>query len=207
MGFVGRRFAGASLCLCLAAWGGVAGATQSKQPAGATPLGNPGDWVTTSDYPAAALRNSDQGMVVFRLKIDPQGKVAQCVIDQSSGTEELDTATCNLIVARARFSPATDARGRPVEGLYTNRVRWVLPKEVPQPYDFAIEWTYIVEADGSMGKCKFEKGEGLPPETLAKMQSHCNSTNATTTPYVDQSGHPVRKLVRVRNSMQIEAAP
>lgn len=204
MGFAGRRFVRSSLFFSLLAGAGFA---EAGQPTGATPLGNPGDWVTTSDYPASALRDSAQGMVVFRVKVDPQGKPVQCVVDQSSGTEELDTATCNLITARARFSPATDARGRPVEGVYTNRVRWVLPKDMPQPHEASMEGTYVVEADGSLTDCKFTKVEGLTPEAVAKLRTPCMAANVSTKPFLDESGKPVRKLIRIRSSVHIEPAP
>lgn len=196
MGFAGSSFARSGLFLSLAAWGVAAGA---GQPTGATPLGNPGAWVTTSDYPTATLRDGTQGTVVFRVKVDPQGKPVQCVIDQSSGTEELDTATCNLITARAHFSPATDARGRPIEGAYTNRVRWVLPhsKIEKRPIDFVQEYTFVVSPDGVNSDCRVLQQTGAVTGTTVDL---CADVLARGGHLVrDGSGRPVRKRVTIKS--------
>jgi TonB family protein len=85
--------------------------------------------ITSRDYPAAALRAGVEGLVRVRLEISRRGRVARCTIVQSSGSELLDTATCGLLQARARFKPARNARGRTVGDSALAPVRWVIPND------------------------------------------------------------------------------
>ena len=54
------------------------------------PVTNPGGWVTTDDYPAAALRDEHEGITGFRLSIAPDGLPRRCAVTSSSGHAELD---------------------------------------------------------------------------------------------------------------------
>jgi protein TonB len=98
-------------------------------PKPAVPKGNPGNWATTNDYPARALREERAGTTGFRVTIGPDGRVTDCQITSSSGHADLDAATCDNVRRRARFTPATDGEGNPTTGTYSNRVRWVIPKD------------------------------------------------------------------------------
>lgn len=91
------------------------------------PVTNPGSWVTTVDYPPAALRDSLEGTTGFRLTIGPDGLPRRCEVIASSGSEVLDTATCRLIMERARFQTRRDANGVRIGGTYSNRIRWQIP--------------------------------------------------------------------------------
>jgi periplasmic protein TonB len=82
--------------------------------------------ITLDDYPAAALRGRDQGTARFMLTVDQAGRVAGCVILASTGSAALDSATCRLVRARARFTPARDANGQPVEDRYWDQIAWRL---------------------------------------------------------------------------------
>ena len=93
------------------------------------PAGNPGNWVTTNDYPVRALVNEDMGTTSFRLEVSAQGDVTNCTISQSSGHADLDAATCKAVMRRAKFEPAVDYDGQPVASMYSNRVRWQIPVE------------------------------------------------------------------------------
>lgn len=99
------------------------------QPKGATPRGNPANWATTNDYPTRALREEREGTTSFRVTVGPDGRVTSCDITGSSGSPDLDEATCSNVTRRARFNPATDGEGQPTSGAYSNRVRWVIPKD------------------------------------------------------------------------------
>lgn len=99
------------------------------QPKQATPKGNPGNWATTNDYPTRALREEREGTTSFRVTVGPDGRVTSCEITGSSGSDDLDNATCSNVTRRARFNPATDGDGNPTSGSYSNRVRWVIPKD------------------------------------------------------------------------------
>ena len=95
----------------------------------AVPKGNPGNWATTNDYPSRALREEREGTSGFRVTIGTDGRVTDCQITSSSGHSDLDAAACENIRRRARFTPATDSDGQPITDTYSNRVRWVIPKE------------------------------------------------------------------------------
>lgn len=99
------------------------------QPKQAQPKGRPGDWVTTNDYPSRALREEREGTTGFRLTVDAGGRVTNCEITSSSGSPDLDQATCDNLRRRARFNPATDGEGQPTSGSYSSRTRWVIPKD------------------------------------------------------------------------------
>jgi protein TonB len=91
----------------------------------ATPI-NPAGWVTNNDYPKAARKAGEQGMVLFHLDIDRDGKVTACTVTRSSGSARLDERTCSLMMARGRFTPAKDAAGNRIPASYNNRVNWRL---------------------------------------------------------------------------------
>jgi protein TonB len=99
------------------------------QPKAATPRGNPGNWATTNDYPSRALREEREGVTGFRVTVSAEGRVTSCDITSSSGSPDLDEATCSNVTRRARFNPATDGEGQPTTGSYAGRVRWVIPEE------------------------------------------------------------------------------
>jgi len=99
------------------------------QPKSATPKGNPANWATTNDYPTRALREEREGTTSFRVTVGPDGRVTSCSVTGSSGSPDLDEATCSNVTRRARFNPATDGEGNPTTGQYSSRVRWVIPKD------------------------------------------------------------------------------
>jgi TonB family protein len=86
---------------------------------------------SSDDYPAAAARAGEQGSVGFRLDIDKAGRVAACEVTSSSGSAALDSTTCRLVSARARFSPARDRKGRPTTDKVTGRIVWRMPEPEP----------------------------------------------------------------------------
>jgi protein TonB len=99
------------------------------QPKPAAPKGNPANWATTNDYPSRALREEREGTTGFRVSVGADGRVTSCTITSSSGSPDLDEATCSNVTRRARFNPAMDGEGQPTTGSYSNRVRWVIPKD------------------------------------------------------------------------------
>jgi hypothetical protein len=90
----------------------------------AAPRGSPGEWLTTDDYPAAALNRNANGLVRFRLGVSETGAVTDCKVQTSIKPVDFDTLSCALIQKRARFSPALDASGKPVASYYVNSVNW-----------------------------------------------------------------------------------
>ena len=99
------------------------------QPKKAVPKGSPASWATTNDYPTRALREERAGTTGFRVTVGPDGRVSSCSVTSSSGSADLDEATCSNVTRRARFTPATDGEGNPTTDSYTNRIRWVIPTD------------------------------------------------------------------------------
>lgn len=95
---------------------------------GVRAIGNRGAWITTDDYPAAALRAEDEGTTGITVRVGADGRVLTCSVTATSGSGTLDAATCRLYQRRARFEPARDDSGAAVETSYSDRVRWQLPR-------------------------------------------------------------------------------
>ena len=98
-------------------------------PRAVRPTGNPGLWVSTSDYPGASLRRGEQGMVRFEVGVGTDGRVSDCRVTASSGSADLDAATCKYVSKRAKFEPATDSTGARVTGTYSGSIRWLIPQD------------------------------------------------------------------------------
>ncbi len=101
----------------------------SFSPKSATPKGNPGSWATTNDYPSRALREERAGVTGFRVSVTADGRAGDCTVTSSSGSPDLDEATCSNVTRRARFTPAMNGEGKPTTGSYSGRIRWVIPKD------------------------------------------------------------------------------
>lgn len=191
----------AFIATCIA----VAGPAGAETPQPPHPLGNPGDWAGTEDYPPGPLRREEEGVTGFQVTVQPDGRVATCEITRSSGSDDLDEATCKLITERARFAPATDKRGRKVEAPWSSSIRWKIPKDKPLPQPMELVMSMLVDKDGNVSDCRIERVVGAP---AAKLQvgptTHCID-DSVTGPYVDNNGNPVARRVRV--SQKIEVLP
>ena len=86
-------------------------------------------WMTRNGYPTRALREHREGTVHFTAHISSTGQVTTCEITGSSGSPDLDEATCQQLKLRAHFTPATDENGEPIEGVYSQTFRWVIPQD------------------------------------------------------------------------------
>jgi TonB family protein len=75
-------------------------------------------------YPKASFEHGEQGTVHYRVKIDRRGMASDCEVTQSSGFERLDVATCEMLMLRARFTPARDSRGKVTRSTYEGKVIW-----------------------------------------------------------------------------------
>lgn len=88
---------------------------------------NKPDVIRAEDYPKAARKAGVAGTTYYRVSVSPTGAPTGCVVTTSSGSASLDAKACELIMARARFTPARDARGRAIAGELDARVFWQLP--------------------------------------------------------------------------------
>lgn len=102
--------------------------TPSFAPRAVRALTEPGRWVSENDYPINALRRGEQGVTSFAITIGVDGRVRDCTVTGTSGSRELDAATCAKVSQRARFTPARDRHGEVAVGRYTNSIRWQIPE-------------------------------------------------------------------------------
>lgn len=66
-------------------------------------------------YPAVPNLNRVSSFLQLRLKVDAAGRVAECVVQSSPGSSQFGEKNCTGLRRQARFNPALDAQGRPVE--------------------------------------------------------------------------------------------
>jgi protein TonB len=64
------------------------------------------------DYPAAAQAAGAEGTAQAELTVGPDGRVVGCNLIKSTGNNSLDSATCNILRRRAKFTPARDSNGQ-----------------------------------------------------------------------------------------------
>ncbi len=93
------------------------------------PLTNPTTWVTDDDYPLDAKRAGLQGRVTARMAIDRKGMPYRCWVVRGSGSNSLDATTCYILQSKARFAPALDPAGKPIEWTWQVSMRWLLADE------------------------------------------------------------------------------
>ena len=74
---------------------------------------------SADDYPAAAQAAEAQGTAQATLTISPSGQVIGCSLVRSTGNGALDSATCNILRRRAKFTPARDSNGQPTTDTVT----------------------------------------------------------------------------------------
>lgn len=86
---------------------------------------SPRNLITPDDYPPAARRAEQEGVVAVAYRVDPDGRVRDCVVEAGSGHAALDRATCAIIERRFRFTPARED-ARAVAQARTQTVRWTL---------------------------------------------------------------------------------
>jgi protein TonB len=82
---------------------------------------------SADDYPASAQSAGAEGTAQAQLTVGPDGRVESCNITRSSGNSALDSATCNILRRRAKFTPARDSNGQPTtDTVTTPPITWRL---------------------------------------------------------------------------------
>ncbi len=87
---------------------------------GASPprmLGDAEDWLSARDVGLDNMSSRAAIAAVFRLAVGPDGRVSDCLVLESAGSVELDRGACKTLVRRARFQPASNATGTPVQSI------------------------------------------------------------------------------------------
>lgn len=82
--------------------------------------------VVHSDLPVPLTAEERGGTTGFELDYDDFGLPLSCTVTASSGSDDLDRATCRFVMG-ARFRPGRDVGGHLVGGNYQGRVRWAIP--------------------------------------------------------------------------------
>ncbi|PZU10137.1 energy transducer TonB [Sphingomonas sp.] len=91
------------------------------------PIGSQANWFQPGDYPPVAIAQKAAGVIHFAVEIDTEGKPSACRIVKGVGNAALEAATCKALMARARFHPMVDRKGRPTTATFEQVVRWRLP--------------------------------------------------------------------------------
>ena len=69
-----------------------------------------------NNYPSRAVRQEIEGNVGMAVVVGPDGRVTQCSVTNSSGSDILDEAACEGMQRYARYEPALDDAGNPTTG-------------------------------------------------------------------------------------------
>lgn len=110
--------------------------------------------VSSDDYPPQASMADEQGTAAILVKVDEAGRVADCTIEQSSGSATLDTQTCRLFWLHARFTPARDEAGKPVVSVYSRKITWRLEGDFAPVAPWAMQLFMTFKGDAGVD-CKF----------------------------------------------------
>jgi len=79
-------------------------------------------WFQSKDYPLDMIRSEQEGIVNIRLIVDRQGIPESCHVQVSTRPKEFDDVVCGIMMRKARFDPALDAKGQPVRSYYQSTV-------------------------------------------------------------------------------------
>jgi protein TonB len=66
------------------------------------------------------------GTTGVRLRIEPDGKVSECAVIESSGSAGLDKQTCAVSKRRGRYTPAIGHDGKPLWSFTFERITWMV---------------------------------------------------------------------------------
>lgn len=203
---------GAMLLLPPTAAAPVAAKLPAKVAAKAEPLANPGTWVSDEDYPTAANLDGTEGRTGFKLDIGLDGRVTGCTITTGSGSEILDETTCTVLGQRARFKPATNAKGVAVPDTYTGRITWRIPQNhavrLTDPHK-RLSIAYDVDEEGAIENCKVLENVGNATyiAQLSRAVDPCEvmTKRNRPVPVLDADGNAIK--VHIETSTETKITP
>lgn len=85
-----------------------------------------GAWITSNDYPLAALQERRQGRTLISFEVSEEGFVENCVVTTSSGYADLDRMACIAVEARGLFIPPTDTTNKRIRTRGQDSINWIL---------------------------------------------------------------------------------
>ena len=68
-----------------------------------------------------ALRKGESGIFRLRVIVEADGKISDCVINNATITESLESPACREMRG-ANFEPALDKDGNPMRSFYTTQI-------------------------------------------------------------------------------------
>ena len=196
--------------LLISAFAASGGKAADRVKVRATPVGSPGMWVTDDDYPVAATLDGVEGTAGFVLNLDADGRVADCKISSSTGSETLDETTCIVLKQRARFNPARDAKNSPIPDTYNGRITWRIPESHALPlanYPQRLKLAFDVNEDGSIESCKVLEKIGEPTfvPKLGRAVDPCDTMTRSKrpSPIIDADGNAIKAHVEILTDTRI----
>jgi protein TonB len=117
------------------------------------PLSSPGSWFSSADYPADALKAGQEGIVGTSMEIDANGTPKNCTIEKSSGFPALDSATCPILLNRARFSAIRSSIGAATTWRYHQSVVWTIKSDSMNFSNKYLTVSVDISNDGSTSNC------------------------------------------------------
>ena len=154
------------------------------------------------DYPIAAWNAGQEGPVKYELSVDETGTPTGCTIIESTNYPLLDQATCDLMLERARFTPAYAAKDAPISSTYSGRYRW--RKREPNMPEMGLTFRYLHDEKGISSQCEFLRLENAPGQIREEIERDIERgkkcpgpTGRQGVPYRDENGVPIAKLVTV----------
>jgi len=104
-------------------WGFDIAAVDTAPAVPARAKRDPAMWLLDSDFPRQLL--GAQAVVTVAWIITADGGIRNCRVVRSSGNATFDAIPCQSLEKRARYTPARDAAGKPVETPASRVVRFI----------------------------------------------------------------------------------
>lgn len=173
-----------------------------------------------ADYPKDLRDAGVEGRARLRLRIDRDGKIADCVVIESSGNAALDVASCDFVRSGGSFTPARGIDGEPTEGVFERLVIWQIPPDETQvaitqpmqatrpPIRFPAMGTgksgieLEADKDGKVITCA-AISEGELPKEMRMFETMCNEAKVRGIDIVkDANGNPMARTVKFVMSVE-----
>lgn len=185
--------------IALALLGVIAGAVALK----------PETYFRWADYPPSARRARSVGAVKTRVVVSPDGQPVRCDVLIPTKDPILNTATCDLLLKRSRYTPARDADGNQAFGTVERITIWSSDKPLTpaSSADFELRLSKMpsgakaregfklllaTDVEGAIGTCVAENDVTLP--ALVTIACRHVAAAGKLDPARDGDGKPVAAI-------------